>query len=78
MLVHRRARRRGYGAELMRAVETTARRSGKTLLLLDPFPGAERLYQRIGWERVGVIPGYALMPLGGLCSMTVFCRNLNE
>ena len=35
MLVHRRARREGLGAALMRAAEATARDSGKTLLVLD-------------------------------------------
>src|SRR5438477_5910064 len=64
MLVHRRARRQGLGAALMRAAEDTARECGKTLLVLDAVTGgdAERLYQRLGWQRVGVIPGYALMP----------------
>src|SRR5437879_11211761 len=78
MLVHRRARRRGVGAALMRAAEATARECGKTLLVLDAVTGgdAERLYARLGWERVGVIPGYALLPRGGLCSTTVFYRNL--
>ena len=78
MLVHRRARRQGLGAELMRAAEATARACGKTLLVLDTVTGgdAERLYQRLGWERVGVIPGYALLPRGGLCDTTVFYRNL--
>jgi GNAT superfamily N-acetyltransferase len=78
MLVHRRARRQGLGAALMRAAEATARECGKTLLVLDTVTGgdAERLYERLGWERVGVIPGYALLPRGGLCSTTVFYRNL--
>jgi GNAT superfamily N-acetyltransferase len=78
MLVHRRTRRQGLGAALMRAAETTARECGKTLLVLDTVTGgeAERLYQRLGWERVGVIPGYALMPQGELCDTTVFYRNL--
>jgi GNAT superfamily N-acetyltransferase len=78
MLVHRRARRQGLGAALMRAAEDTARECGKTLLVLDAVTGgdAERLYERLGWQRVGVIPGYALMPRGGLCSTTVFFRNL--
>jgi GNAT superfamily N-acetyltransferase len=78
MLVHRRARRQGLGAVLMRAAEATARECDKTLLVLDTVTGgdAERLYQRLGWERVGVIPGYALLPRGGLCSTTVFYRNL--
>jgi GNAT superfamily N-acetyltransferase len=78
MLVHRRARRRGLGAALMRAAEAMARDCGKTLLVLDAVTGgdAERLYERLGWVRVGEIPGYALMPQGGLCSTTVFYRNL--
>jgi len=78
MLVHRRARRQGLGAALMRAAEATARECGKTLLVLDAVTGgaAERLYARLGWIRVGPIPGYALMPRGGLCSTTVFYREL--
>jgi GNAT superfamily N-acetyltransferase len=78
MLVHRRVRRQGLGAALMRAAEATARESGKTLLVLDAVTGgdAERLYERLGWQRVGVIPDYALFPQGGLCATTVFYRNL--
>ena len=78
MLVHRRARRQGLGAALMRAAERTARECGKTLLVLDAVTGgdAERLYERLGWVRVGVIPGYALLPRGGVCSTTVFYRDL--
>jgi GNAT superfamily N-acetyltransferase len=77
MLVHRRARRQGLGAALMRAAEATARECGKTLLVLDTASAdAERLYERSGWVRVGVIPGYALLPQGGLCGTTVFYRNL--
>ncbi len=80
MLVHRRARRQGLGAALMRAAETTARDCGKSLLVLDTVTGgeAERLYERLGWKRVGVIPGYALFPQGGLCDTTVYYRNLGE
>lgn len=80
MLVHRRARRQGLGAALMHAAEATAQECGKTLLVLDTVTGsdAERLYQRLGWKRVGVIPGYALFPKGGLCSTTVFFRNLGD
>jgi GNAT superfamily N-acetyltransferase len=78
MLVHRRARRCGLGAALMRAAEATARECGKTLLVLDAVTDgdAARLYERLGWTRVGDIPGYALMPQGGLCSTTVFYRDL--
>ena len=78
MLVHRRARRRGLGAALLRAAEATARDCGRTLLVLDAVTGGDgaRLYQRHGWVRVGDIPGYALLPRGGLCSTTVFYRDL--
>jgi GNAT superfamily N-acetyltransferase len=78
MLVHRRARRRGLGAALMRAAEDAARERGKTLLVLDTVTGgeAERLYERLGWERVGVVPDYALWPDGGLCSTTFFYRRV--
>ena len=78
MLVHRRARCLGIGAALMRAAEDAARQSGKSLLVLDTASGdAERLYARMGWTLVGVIPEYALWPQGGLCSTSVFYRKLD-
>jgi GNAT superfamily N-acetyltransferase len=77
LLVHRRARRRGVGEALMRAVEDLARACGKTLLVLDTASGdAERLYVRLGWTLVGVVPGYALWPNGGLCSTSFYYRQL--
>lgn len=78
MLVHHRVRRQGLGEALMRAAEDAARESGKTLLVLDAVTGgdAERLYERLGWQRVGVIPDYALMPDGAPCDTTVFYRDL--
>ena len=77
MLVHRRARRQGVGAALLRAAESVARDCGKSLLVLDTASAdAERLYASLGWRRVGVIPGYALLPQGGLCDTTVFYRLL--
>ena len=80
MLVHRCARRQGLGEALLRAVEGTARECGKTLLVLDAVTGgdAERLYRRLGWQCVGVIPDYALMPQGGLCDTTVFYRKIGQ
>ena len=77
MLVHRRARRRGVGAALLAAAERTAFELGKTLLVLDTASAdAERLYARLGWQRCGVIPGYALLPQGGLCDTAIFYRTL--
>lgn len=78
MLVHRRARRRGVAQALLAELEATARREGKTLLVLDTVTGsaAEQLYVGAGWQRVGEIPGYALLPEGGLCPTTVFYKSL--
>jgi GNAT superfamily N-acetyltransferase len=78
MLVHRRGRRRGIGAALMRAAEDSARAAGRSLLVLDTVTGgdAERLYAKLGWVPVGVVPDFALWPDGGFCSTTFFYRKL--
>jgi GNAT superfamily N-acetyltransferase len=78
MLVHRRARRRGVAQRLMAALDTVAREEGKTVLVLDTVTGgeAERLYERAGWHRVGVVPKYALMPNGNFCGTTFFYKHL--
>ena len=77
MMVANRARRHGIGATLMRAAEQEARARGKTLLVLDTASAdAERLYARLGWQRCGTVPGYALLPQGGPCDTTYFYRVL--
>jgi GNAT superfamily N-acetyltransferase len=78
LLVHRRARRTGVGEALMHAVEDAALTAGRTLLVLDTVTGspAERLYTRLGWHRLGVIPNYALWPTGGFCDTTYFYKTL--
>lgn len=78
LLVHRAARRQGIAERLMTAVEQHAHAAGKTLLVLDTVTGdnAERLYARLGWNRVGVIPNYALYPDGRPCSTTVFYKQI--
>lgn len=80
MLVHRKARKKGVGAALMRAAEDAARRAGKTVLVLDTVTGgdAERLYERVGWTKSGIIPNYALWPQGGFCDTTVFYKQIPE
>ena len=78
LLVHRSARRRGIAELLMAGAEAEARAEGKTLLVLDTVTGddAERLYERLGWTRVGVIPGYALYPDRRPCDTTIFWKSL--
>jgi GNAT superfamily N-acetyltransferase len=80
MQVRRSARRAGLGAALLREAEAAALAAGKTLLVLDTATGddAERLYERLGWVRVGEIPGYARWPRGeGYCATTLFYRRLD-
>lgn len=77
MLVHRRARRLGVGAAVLKAAEDAARDAGRTLLVLDTASvDAERLYERSGWQRVGNIPDFALMPDGALCATVVYFKRL--
>jgi len=76
LLVRRDARRLGVAQRLMDRAEAEARAEGKTLLVLDTVTGddAERLYTRLEWTRVGVIPNYALYPDGRPCDTTVFWK----
>ena len=77
MLVHRSHRRKGIGEALMRAAESAAMEAGRTLLVLDTASaGAERLYERCGYKRVGAIPNYALLPQGGYCDTVYFYKQL--
>jgi GNAT superfamily N-acetyltransferase len=77
MLVHRSARRQGVAAAMLRAAEELARELGKSLLLLDTASTeAGRLYARLGWERVGIVPDFALLPGGSLCHTTFYYRRL--
>jgi GNAT superfamily N-acetyltransferase len=78
LLVSPAARKRGIARLLMEAAEAEARIEGKTLLVLDAVSDgdAARLYVRMGWTTVGVIPNYALYPDGRPCDTTVFWKAL--
>jgi len=61
----------------MARAEEEAKARGRTLLVLDTAGNeAERLYERGGWQRVGVIPDYAMWPGGGFCDTTFFWKRL--
>ncbi|WP_112609213.1 N-acetyltransferase family protein [Rhizobium sp. WW22] len=79
LLVHSSARGKGLARLLMEAAEREAARIGKTLLVLDTATGsdAEAIYPRLGWERVGVVPDYALWPQGGFCDTTIFYKRIS-
>jgi len=78
LLVHRRARSRGIAALLMNAVEDAAKAEGRILLVLDTAVGGsgDRLYNRLGWTRVGEIPRYALFPDQTWCGTAIFWKSV--
>lgn len=77
LLVHRRARGAGIGRRLMEAVEDAARAQGRRVLVLDTASSnAERLYERLGWQRVGVVPDYAYLPDGALCATAFYYKHV--
>jgi GNAT superfamily N-acetyltransferase len=80
MLVYRRARRQGVAQRLLDALDGAARQHGKSVLVLDTVTGSDawRLYQRAGWQLVGDVPNYALMPDGAFCSTTYFCKAVSS
>jgi GNAT superfamily N-acetyltransferase len=78
LLVHRDARGLGLSKALMAAAEEGAARADRTLLVLDTAAGelAEALYEKLGWQRSGVIPNYALFPDGRYCDTVIFWKSL--
>jgi ribosomal protein S18 acetylase RimI-like enzyme len=61
LLVHPDLRRRGIARALMVSLELVARGRGRSLITLDTRSGdaAEPLYRSLGYQPVGIIPGYA-------------------
>jgi len=77
LLVHTSARRRGMGEALMAELERVAAERGRWLLTLDTATGAAaRLYERMGWQPAGTIPGYALNPDSTLTDTTFYWKRL--
>ncbi|HEV3198469.1 MAG TPA: GNAT family N-acetyltransferase [Bryobacteraceae bacterium] len=78
LFVDRRARRRGIAKALMAEAESTARRLGRTLLVMDTRKGgeAEKMCERLGYVRYGEIRNYARSSDGTLHTTVFFYREL--
>jgi len=78
LLVLREFRGRGIARALMAAVERKAAELGRWLLVLDTVPGqpAEKLYERLGYRRAGVVPDYAEKSGGGFEPTVIFYKKL--
>lgn len=76
LMVHPSARGRGLSRRLMDAAESEAIVRERSLLVLDTATGepAEKIYQHLGWQEAGTIPGYALFPDGSPCDTTFYYK----
>ena len=78
LLVHSSVRRQGMATNLMAGLEAAAREARRTLLILDTEAGsgAERMYEKLGWTKAGVIPDFAYRPDGRLRPSAFFYKAL--
>jgi hypothetical protein len=62
----------------MERLEAEALAKDRTLLVLDTATGdpGERLYERLGWTKLGVIPNHAHYPDGRPSDTTFFWKEL--
>jgi acetyltransferase len=71
-------RGRGIGRALLEAAVERARELGLGLLWLTTHEatGADQVYQRLGWTRLGVIPAYATLPDGSVAGNAYYYLEL--
>ncbi|WP_269530878.1 GNAT family N-acetyltransferase [Chitinimonas sp. BJYL2] len=78
LMVHSGSRGQGIASLLMAALEGCARKLDRGLLYLDTEAGspAEKLYQSLGYTRVGTVPDYAAKPDGTLIATAYYYKQL--
>ena len=78
VIVHSSARRQGLGRRLMADAEARSLADGRWLLILDTVTDSEadRFYRSLGWQEVGSVPDFAMMPDGTLTPTTYFWKDL--
>lgn len=74
LLVHPAFRRGGTGRALMQLLEARARELGKHLLLLDTRSGdpSQRLYESMGFQVAGEVPGFCRNPFSEVYEPTTY------
>jgi ribosomal protein S18 acetylase RimI-like enzyme len=62
----------------MQMAEHLAEFRGKTLLTLDTAAedGAGGFYEKLGFQKAGMIPNYALKPHGGLTGTLIYWKRI--
>lgn len=78
MMTRVRYRGQGVARRLMAEIELLASERGRTLLTLDTAEdeGAAGLYEKLGYQRAGVIPDFAFKPHGGLTGTIIFWKRI--
>jgi ribosomal protein S18 acetylase RimI-like enzyme len=74
LMVHTARRGRGLGRALLSAAHVEAGYRGRRLLILDTRTGdaGEKLYESMGYQRAGYVPGYTTEPDGTSHGTTFF------
>nr|POE65355.1 acetyltransferase [Quercus suber] len=74
LLVSRKHRKKGIAKQLMKKLEDTAFKHGRSLIMLDTTlgSGAEFVYPKLGYIESGRIPKYGIHPLTGKLEDEVF------
>jgi len=71
-------RGRGIATRLLMEAEKIAHEKDRTLLCLDTAEdgGAAGLYEKLGYNRTGLIPDFAYKPHGGLTGTIIYWKRL--
>ncbi|MCR6720102.1 MAG: GNAT family N-acetyltransferase [Chitinophagaceae bacterium] len=71
-------RGKGIAGMLLKEAEKIARDKGRWHIVLDTAEdeGAAGFYEKMGYQRIGVIPEFALKPYGGLTGTILFYKKL--
>ena len=80
MMTRVKYRGQGIARTLLAAAEQIAVERGKTLLTLDTAEdeGAAGLYEKMNYQKAGVIPDFALKPHGGLTGTVLYYKRIGK
>lgn len=80
LIVRNSHRGRGIGTALMLEAERLAIARGRTLLVLDTAidGGPWQMYEGLGYQLAGIIPGYSYTPHGILTAVKIYWKQIGD